>query len=272
MDEYGDLHHNLRYWISRLVDAVRPDPLVVYDIGANDGELTLPFARAPHRVVAFEPGPAARERLRRRAGEIEGGSALTVIPCALGATSGEAVLQIYSDDTFSSLHARPEKDMTRYKLEVTRTVRVPVVPLDALTGGGEASGGREQALSGTTTGLMPPGSTLPLPPPDLVKIDVEGAERDVLLGALGTLRAHRPAVIMEYSCINTENAGYPRELLLELLREAGYGEIFGLFRNEDLRLYGGVALESCRIWNILAIPPRFAGARSEQEIIRAVPD
>ena len=276
MDEYGDLHHNLRYWISRLVDAAGPGSFVVYDIGANDGELTLQPARASHRVIAFEPGPAARERLRRRGEEIGSGAALTIIPCALGASTGEADLQVYSDDTFSSLHHRPEKDLARYELEVTRTVRVPVVPLDALTGviaNGESEDPAfvDRVAQPLPPG-MPPGSSLPLPPPDLVKIDVEGAERDVLRGALGTLRTHRPAVVMEYSCVNTENAGYPRELLLELLHEAGYDAIFGLYRNEDLRLYGGAALASCRIWNVLAIPPRFTGARSGQEIFPAVPD
>jgi FkbM family methyltransferase len=36
-----------------------------------------------------------------------------------------------------------------------------------------------------------------LPPPQLIKIDVEGAEADVLRGAMGTLQGARPAVITE---------------------------------------------------------------------------
>ena len=35
------------------------------------------------------------------------------------------------------------------------------------------------------------------PPPHLIKIDVEGGEGEVLLGAASLLRAHRPTLIVE---------------------------------------------------------------------------
>ncbi len=267
---YEDIHGNLRFWIARLLDAAGPGSRVIYDIGSNDGELTLPLCRPPSRVIAFEPVPASRERLERRAtdqGIMTGESrCLTVVPCALGSTAGSATIEIYSDDTFSSFFGRPPEDLQRYNLSVTGTVQVPVLALDALTG---LSGDR---VRHEAQAMLPAEVALPLKPPDIVKIDVEGAEREVLTGAIETLRRFAPAVIMEYSCVNTENAGYPRENLMKLLNDAGYDHVYGLYRAEDRTLYHGTALESCRIWNVLAVPPRFSGAAAGAEIGTILPD
>jgi hypothetical protein len=91
-----------------------------------------------------------------------------------------------------------------------------------------------------------------VPPPHLVKIDVEGAERAVLSGAVNTLSRYRPPVVVEFSCPNCANAGYDRMEIVNSLRAAGYDRIGGLFRNEDYALYGSDAFEDCRIWNLLA--------------------
>jgi hypothetical protein len=91
-----------------------------------------------------------------------------------------------------------------------------------------------------------------VPPPHLVKIDVEGAERAVLSGATDTLSRYRPPVVVEFSCPNCANAGYDRREIVELLRAAGYDRIGGLFRNEDHALYDSDAFGDCRIWNLVA--------------------
>ncbi|SIQ57029.1 methyltransferase, FkbM family [Alkalispirochaeta americana] len=270
IDGYDDIHENLRYWMNELVGAVPSGRAVIYDIGANDGELTLPFARKPHKVIAFEPGRAARERLLQRVSRQADLQAFTLLPCALGRQPGRAVLDVYSDDTFSSLHERSREDLQRYGLAVTGTEEVTVLALDGLTGvcqkdtrgTGTAESDQtdpfRQALAGVLKEALPSVPEPPLPPPDVVKIDVEGAERDVLEGALETLRDAAPAVVMEYSCVNTAHAGYDRRELLDLLRRAGYRKIFGLYRNKDRRLYGEEAFEDCRIWNIIAFSDRFA--------------
>lgn len=239
---YDDIHDNLRYWIARIAAPRGSASLVFYDIGANDGELSLPFARPPHRVVAFEPAPAARRRLVERVTQQGDPAVLTVVPVALGAGAGRAILHVYSDDTFSSLHGRPREDLDQYNLQPSEEVEVPVVALDAVVPDRQ------------------------LPAPDIVKIDVEGAELDVLRGATATLRRWEPLVVMEYSCINTRNAGYPREELLRELARAGYDRIYGLYRNTDRTLYTGAALESCRIWNVLAVPERFAAALDASDL------
>jgi len=230
---YGDIHDNLRYWIGRLVEEISATgrSTVMYDVGANDGELTLPWAARGIPVVAFEPGSGARERLRQRAGAAPGATDnLTIIPVALGARHHTAVLTVYNDDTFSSLYTRPSTEEEQYGLAATSRERIEIVPLDALRV-------RQN-----------------LPSPAIIKIDVEGAERDVLLGAEETLRRAMPALIVEYSCPNCANAGYDRREIREILESYGYRRIFGLFRNEDRRLHDGPTLEDCRIWNLLVLP------------------
>lgn len=239
----------MHYWLAALIDAVAreearssgTDPVVVCDIGSNDGELTVPAAAAragtapPVRVVAFEPQPVARSRLMARAGEagltmaLWGAAEVTVVPLALGDRDTMIELKVFSDDSFSSLYDRPAAERSRYDLAETETIAVRMRPLDDLVAGGV------------------------VPPPGVVKIDVEGAERAVLTGARATLEAHRPPVLMEFSCPNTHNAGYARGELIDRLHALGYDLIGGLFRNEDTSLYGPHSFDDCRIWNVVAV-------------------
>ena len=242
IDGYDDIHHNLRFWIRALLDQIEPKvpdmPRIVYDIGANDGELTLPLAGDGTRVIAFEPQPAARSRLMSRAAQagleiaLWGVADLTVVPLALGDRDTMIPFQVYSDDTFSSQYARPAEEQERYQLQAVHELEVRMRPLDDLVTGGV------------------------VPPPDLVKIDVEGAERAVLTGAMDTLTRHHPPVIAEFSCPNTANAGYPRREIVDLLTRAGYLFIGGLFRHRDTVLYGPESFDDCRIWNVVAVADR----------------
>ena len=250
IDGYKDIHDNVRFWIERLTRSIRKDGAVVlYDIGSNDGEVTLPVllggagetgavlgerAGGVH-LVAFEPLPGARARLINRVtGEgltvaLWGTADVTVIPLALGDTDRMITLDVYDDDTFSSLYERPPAELERYRLTAVEQVRVRMRPLDDLVRAGT------------------------VPPPDAIKIDVEGAELSVLRGAAETLSGWHPPILMEFSCVNAGNAGYDRAELVDLLESLGYTRIFGLFRNEDRYLYGKESFSDCRIWNVIAL-------------------
>jgi FkbM family methyltransferase len=58
--------------------------------------------------------------------------------------------------------------------------------------------------------------------PAIVKIDVEGAEADVLRGARATLRAHRPVVCLELHFDELERRGESAGALLEDMASMGY--------------------------------------------------
>ncbi len=249
IDGYSDIHDNVRFWMQRLTEWVVSEGTTsatvdtdrrcfLFDIGSNDGEVTLPVVmdrRDTVSVVAFEPLPEARARLITRAGDSGLSVALweradvSIIPLALGDVDRMIEIDVYDDDTFSSLYERSREELHRYHLSAIQQVQVRMRPLDDLVAAGV------------------------VPMPDVLKIDVEGAELVVLRGAVTTLRTGKPPILMEYSCINAGNAGYDRRALIDELESLGYTRFLGLYRNEDHRLYGMEALEDCRIWNIIAL-------------------
>ncbi len=151
---------------------------VVYDIGANLGFFSLIAARlvGPEgRVFAFEPAPENVEAIRSNA-ELNRIDNVVVIPCAVSSRAGTARLQIVDDQSWSRLEEFGEHPDTE------RVLEVETVAIDDLVESGE------------------------LPPPALVKIDVEGAELAVLDGMRATIERHRPAIVCELHDTNAEVA------------------------------------------------------------------
>jgi FkbM family methyltransferase len=147
---------------------------VVYDVGANVGYFSLLAARrvGPEgRVYAFEPvarNAAAIERSARA----NGFHAVEVFEKAVGAADGAADLNLarhIGGAMLASVGTPPDW---------RATVEVEVVALDGFI------------------------DVLGLRPPSLVKIDVEGAELDVLRGLTRTIEAHSPIMIIEIDDAN----------------------------------------------------------------------
>ena len=151
-----------------LAQFVRPG-FVSYDIGANIGFFTSILCKLvgpTGQVVAFEPLPANAALVRRnlRLNAFENAS---VIEAAVSAHSGTAQLQVSAYSGGSALAtATPPPDMTGL-------LPVKTVAIDDLVAQGQ------------------------IKPPALIKIDVEGAEADVLHGLADTVRRHRPVIIYE---------------------------------------------------------------------------
>jgi FkbM family methyltransferase len=143
-------------------------PATVFDIGAAYGD----FARQCHgvfpdsRFVLVEPlaeyGPALETALQSLPGAL-------LVRAAAAAAAGEITLNVHGDLVGSSLYLEQEDSSVN---GVPRSV--PAVTLDGL---------RQER------GLVPP---------YLIKIDVQGAELDVLAGAADTLR-ETDLVILEVS-------------------------------------------------------------------------
>jgi len=68
---------------------------------------------------------------------------------------------------------------------------------------------------------------------DILKIDVEGAEKYVLLGAQGIVKRDKPIIILEFSNITTSSFGYHPNVLYDFLSSHGY-KIFS-YKNGRLR-------------------------------------
>jgi FkbM family methyltransferase len=140
-----------------LMGAIRPGD-VVWDVGANVGHYTALFAGAAApggKVIAFEPSPRNREALAARIG---GDSDVTVVPCAMGDAAA----------TMRFSESGEDDDGVTSKLSEDGEIAVEVATGDSLVADGR------------------------VPVPQVIKIDVEGFEREVLLGLSATLR--NPAV------------------------------------------------------------------------------
>jgi FkbM family methyltransferase len=163
--------------------------LTFFDIGANVGFVTLIAARAvgpSGRVVAFEPVPenvaAIRENLA-----LNGIDWVDVRETAVGLQSGSASLIVSDVSAFSRFADVSVPTGAR------ETIEVPVEVVDELLSAGA------------------------VPAPDVIKIDVEGAELQVIEGARQTLSAHRPVILCEVHDCNAE--------YVELMRSLGYEPI-----------------------------------------------
>lgn len=149
--------------------ADRPGAVAV-DVGASAGQHTLFFSRLCAHVHAFEPYEPLRRRLVEHV-DINGLDNVTVHPVGIADVDGE--LDFYEPlaaNVCEGSFARP----------FTRPVLGPPSPLPVVHGDAYLT-------------------SLELPRLDLVKIDVEGFERRVLIGLRETLRAHRPLMLFEFT-------------------------------------------------------------------------
>ena len=170
------------------LDALKPGG-VLYDIGANAGYISLAAAKArpDAQVIAFEPLLALAEDVALAAHR-NGFDRLSVYNVALSSENGEAELFLPTQSVHASFVSREEG---------ATLVKVPTVRLD----------------DAVAAGL--------LPPPTVVKLDVEGAEMLVLEGAAETLRAHRPTICFECD-LNAERFGHTPGSFMGRLRALGY--------------------------------------------------
>lgn len=149
--------------VQRELGALLRPGSVLWDVGANVGAVSLLAARlvGPQgRVVAFEPDPDNVGRLRRNL-EANHADNVDVVEAAVGAGEGTA-------------HFQPGDGGGETGRVVTGRdgIEVALTSLDAAAGKG-------------------------LPPPDVVKLDVEGLEVDVLRGGRELLGGRRPALVVE---------------------------------------------------------------------------
>lgn len=195
--------------VLKACESVLTDGAVFYDIGANVGYMSMCVAahfRDRVQVIAFEPQPDLAAALNRSV-SLNGFRNVEVIDHMLGSESGEAELYMSSHSTHASALPRESS---------AHTIACRKSALDDLVSSGE------------------------LPPPHVIKIDIEGGELECFRGASETLKAYRPHVILEADS-NMERFGYSQDGLLSFLDEIGGYEFFKIER-EDAAL---VPLSDC---------------------------
>lgn len=190
------LHLKEQPILADLLSRIRPDD-VFYDIGANIGVYTCLIADVvDSQVVAVEPHPNNADRLEQNI-ELNGASA-SVYRSAFAASAGTAELRLSPgwgpDKLGSAGHS-----LVDHRGEDTETIPVETIPGDNHIADEE------------------------LPPPTVMKIDVEGAEMDVLKGLESTLaRSECRLVYCEVHEDPTESERYLISEVTNCLKATGF--------------------------------------------------
>jgi FkbM family methyltransferase len=198
-------------------ERIRPGALCL-DVGANVGVYVLQFAHwagASGRVVAFEPNPGAREVLSKHIRLNGLGSRVEVVPAAVGAKMGDAILFASGADGMSRLGEANE-----LIADTVEEISVPVVTLDNFC---------------ESRGLEP----------DWLLMDIEGFEIAALEGARKIIesRGAELNVVVEMHPGAWESAGTTREAAQELLDEFGLRAVPLTGQRDALGDHGLVYLE-----------------------------
>jgi FkbM family methyltransferase len=180
-------------WVRRLLE---PGDVAI-DVGAHIGFFTMHMAAMvgpSGRVYAFEPFAANGELLRRSVAENRFGERVVVTRAAVGAASGSATLT-FAAETLNSGGAYLLRDGTA-PLTGNVAEPVPLIALDHFT--------------------LPHRVRF-------IKMDVEGAEPQVLHGAERLLATDRPVILSELHPTQLQRAsGTTADEFLAQVRRLGY--------------------------------------------------
>jgi FkbM family methyltransferase len=153
-------------------------PTLCVDVGANRGAYSAALlTRTNARVIAFEPLPGAFEALSTLASRHPG--RLQAVNMGVGARCETLTLHHGTDDSELASFSPEVQGLDYVGRHNVHALDVPVVTLDSYFAGPEGAG--VEAI-------------------DLLKIDTEGFEYEVLLGARETLARLRPRFVqIEYN-------------------------------------------------------------------------
>lgn len=146
-----------------MMQNIRPMDMTIFDVGAHFGSVTEMLRRIwpKSRVYCFEPEKEGIATLHRK---FDGDDRITVIPAALGRKCETRTLYIGGQrKEMSSLYPRPSEGRQYYRHELKDKDRVSVLTIDDFM--------EEE----------------PVEHIHLMKVDVQGGEKDVIKGASAAL-------------------------------------------------------------------------------------
>ena len=158
------------------------------DVGANEGKILAMFIRHCPAAVhfAFEPIPLLYKLLVRKFG-----SASRIYQVALSDNKGSIDYNVTeSDMAYSGIKKRIDKDLNYFTVVVKSDLLDNIIPSFAKI--------------------------------SVVKIDVEGAEYHVLMGAERILHQHKPFVLFEYGQGGSDAYNISPQTMFSFFDERGY--------------------------------------------------
>jgi len=197
-------------YVEYLITLVEQSDATFYDIGANIGFFSLLHAQESTEeavTVAFEPLPRNVERLKRNK-RLNPLLDFELLETGLSDQDGQATLSVSENHPGeASLTGR---NVTNDSLD---EVTIPISTVDEVSE------------------LLPER-------PDVVKIDVEGAEIDVLRGMESILDRDQPDILLELHPELIAEKGDEVAELREILRENGYTKLYQIEDGEEATLAG----------------------------------
>ena len=164
--------------VQKLYSALVKPGMVVYDVGANVGFLSMLgawLAGPTGHVFCFEPLPSNADAIRHNI-QLNAFENVTVIPFALGDKQQTVEFLVSADVGWGKVAGLPGNEPQ----EIVNRIQVRADTLDNVVA--EAN----------------------LRPPDIIKIDIEGAEVGMIEGAKQTLLRSRPTLFIELHGTNRE--------------------------------------------------------------------
>lgn len=192
-----DMQVDKDYWLGtyepelqRALNKIIPSGAVIYDVGANIGYVSLLLAKAggaESKVYAFEALPSNVKQLRRNVELNHAEACISVIPSAVTASSGPVHFLVHASGGMGKAIGSAGRD-DPYQAEVV----VDGISLDDF--------------------VFKQGN----PPPQVIKMDIEGGEVLALPGMARLLTEMRPIMIMELHGPESSRVAW------ETLSSAGY--------------------------------------------------
>jgi FkbM family methyltransferase len=220
---------NEEWFLKKALTALR-EP-VCADIGANIGEYALLCRKhGAGKVLAFEPAPDAFRAL------VENTRSDPAIECILTAVGErDGIVEIFvperSDD--SQLASR-DANITSFVNDPHNKISVPLIKLDDFV---QARGLRL----------------------NFIKIDVEGYEMEVFLGASDTIATQRPIIQFEFNSHHL----YRRQNMLDFAAMLNEYALYRLARSSLIQLDPGHYLSNLFAYqNIIAIPDEMTALKA----------
>ena len=208
---YFDYHEPLEFRF--LMSFLQPN-MVCVDIGANIGLYSLFLAKRVHKVIAFEPYKQTYFRLRENI-HINRISNISIIDKAVSNNSGEMFINI--DESDSAKNFVSEKRNSEKKGNLVNTISL------------------DDHFHRSRLSRI-----------DYIKIDAEGTEPAILMGAEELIGNYRPIIQFEISNKFEYRSGYKN------FKYENY------FKEKDYELYKIESKTNCLIrgkaWNTFAVP------------------
>ena len=204
----------------------------MFDVGGNLGLMAIPVLKTvpDSSVVSFEPSPNSLPFLRRTVGGAGFGDRWRLVEQAVGSTPHTAQFSL----------SRPDDGL-----------------YDGLKSTGRVAEAGKAMVEVTT--LDAAWKNIGRPPVAAIKIDVEGAELDVIRGAPECLKQTRPIILIEWNATNLAAYGIKPEQLLETAQDIGYG-LYALPTIVPVRTASELVLHMIGTESFLMVPASMSAA------------